>query len=158
MSMAFGGGPMWGGGVGGGMRPGAWGGAGNATQGGAPFAGVPPELEEAVKQLVATEPDHGEPDVVFTQRPTDTRVLTLRSMIMDRKRVALVSLIFLTVESIGFQTGPYLTQIGIDDGLVGKQQHLNVVIACGLIYLVTVLLTVLVERAGSAIRASWPPR
>ena len=147
MSMSFGGGAMWGGGVGGGMRPGAWGGAGNATGGGAPFAGVPPELEEAVNKLVATEPDHGEPNAVFTQRATDTRVLTLRRMILDRKRVALLSLIFLTVESIGFQTGPYLTQIGIDDGLVGKEQHLDVVIACGLIYLVTVLLTVLVERA-----------
>ena len=147
MSMAFGGGPMWGGGGGGAGRPGAWGGAGNATQGGAPFAGVPPELEEAVSKLVATEPDHGEPGVVFTQRPTDTRTLTLSHMILDRRRVALLSLIFLTVESIGFQTGPYLTQIGIDDGLVGKEQHLDVVIACGLIYLVTVLLTVVVERA-----------
>ncbi len=147
MSMAFGGGPMWGGGGGGAGRPGAWGGAGNATQGGAPFAGVPPELEEAVGKLVATEPDHGEPGVVFTQRPTDTRTLTLSHMILDRRRVALLSLIFLTVESIGFQTGPYLTQIGIDDGLVGKEKHLDVVIACGLIYLVTVLLTVVVERA-----------
>jgi ATP-binding cassette, subfamily B, bacterial len=147
VSMTFGGGAMWGGGVGGGGRPGAWGGAGNATQGGAPFAGVPPELQEAVDKLMATEPGHGEPDAVFTQRPTDTRVLTLRRMIMDRWRIALLSLIFLTVESIGFQTGPYLTQIGIDDGLVGKQQHLDVIIACGLIYLVTVLLTVLVERA-----------
>ncbi len=147
MSMAFGGGPMWGGGGGGAGRPGAWGGAGNATQGGAPFAGVPPELEEAVSKLVATEPDHGEPGVVFTQRPTDTRTLTLSHMILDRRRVAQLSLIFLTVESIGFQTGPYLTQIGIDDGLVGKEQHLDVVIACGLIYLVTVLLTVVVERA-----------
>ncbi len=123
------------------------GGAGNATGGGAPFAGVPPELEDAVNKLVETEPDHGEPDAVFTQRPTDTRVLTLRSMILDRRRVALLSLLFLTVETIGFQTGPFLTQIGIDYGLVGKEKHLDIVIACGLIYLVTVLLTVVVERA-----------
>ena len=68
-------------------------------------------------------------------------------MILDRWRIALLSLIFLTIETIGFQTGPYLTQIGIDDGLVGKHQHLDVVIACGLIYLVSVLLTVFVERA-----------
>jgi ATP-binding cassette, subfamily B, bacterial len=145
--MSFGGGAMWGGGVGGGARPGAWGGAGAATQGGAPFAGVPPELQEAVDKLMATEPDHGEPEAVFTQRPSDTRILTLRRMILDRRRVALLSLLFLTIETIGFQTGPYLTQIGIDDGLVGRQQHLDVVIACGVIYLVTVLITVLVERA-----------
>jgi ATP-binding cassette subfamily B protein len=144
----FGGGPMWGTGVGGSAsRAGAMGGAGNATQGGAPFAGVPPELEDAVKKLIATEPDHGEPDALFTQRASDTRPLTLRRMIMDRWRIALLSVIFLTVETIGFQTGPYLTQVGIDDGLVGKHQHIDVVVICGLVYLFSVLVTVFVERA-----------
>jgi ATP-binding cassette subfamily B protein len=144
----FGGGPMWGSGVGGSAsRAGAMGGAGNATQGGAPFAGVPPELEDAVKKLIATEPDHGEPDALFTQRASDTRPLTLRRMIMDRWRIALLSVIFLTVETIGFQTGPYLTQVGIDDGLVGKHQHIDVVVICGLVYLFSVLVTVFVERA-----------
>jgi ATP-binding cassette subfamily B protein len=123
------------------------GGAGQATQGGAPFAGVPPELEDAVKKLIATEPDHGEPDAVFTQRATDTRPVTLRQMIMDRWRIALLSVIFLTIETIGFQTGPYLTQVGIDDGLVGKHQHIDVVVICGLVYLFSVLVTVFVERA-----------
>ena len=50
---------------------------------------------------------------------------------MDRWRIALLSLIFLTIETVGFQTGPLLTQIGIDYGLVGKEPHLDVVIACG---------------------------
>ncbi len=146
MSMAFGGGPMWGG-VSAGGRPGAWGGAGNATQGGAPFAGIPPELQEPVTRLVETEPDHGEPEVRFTQRATDTRPLTLTRMIMDRWRTALLSVIFLTIETVGFQTGPYLTQIGIDDGLVGRHRHLDVIVVCGLVYLVSVVLTVFVERA-----------
>jgi len=146
MSMGFGGGPMWGG-VSGGGRPGAWGGAGNATQGGAPFAGIPPELQEPVTRLIRTEPDHGEPEALFTQRATDTRPLTLTRMIMDRWRIALLSVIFLTIETVGFQTGPYLTQIGIDDGLVGKQRHLDVIVVCGLVYLVSVVLTVFVERA-----------
>ena len=157
MSMAFGGGPMWGG-VSGGGRPGAWGGAGNATQGGAPFAGIPPELQEPVTRLVETEPDHGEPEARFTQRATDTRPLTLKRMIMDRWRIALLSVFFLTIETVGFQTGPYLTQIGIDDGLVGRHRHLDVIVVCGLVYLVTVVLTVFVERAGCATRASSPLR
>jgi ATP-binding cassette, subfamily B, bacterial len=144
----FGGGPMWGTGTAGSpSRAGAMGGAGQATQGGAPFAGVPPELQDAVKKLMETEPDHGEPGAVFTQRAPDTRPLTLRRMIMDRWRIALLSVIFLTIETIGFQTGPYLTQVGIDDGLVGKHQHIDVVVICGLIYLLSVLLTVFVERA-----------
>jgi ATP-binding cassette, subfamily B, bacterial len=145
----FGGGPMWGTGVGGGgpSRGGAWGGAANATGGGAPFAGVPPELQDAVKKLVATEPDHGDPAAVFTQRATDARPLTLRRMITDRWQIALLSVIFLTIETIGFQTGPYLTQVGIDDGLIGKHQHIDVVVICGLVYLFSVLVTVFVERA-----------
>jgi ATP-binding cassette subfamily B protein len=145
----FGGGPMWGTGVGGGgpSRGGAWGGAANATGGGAPFAGVPPELQDAVKKLIATEPDHGDPGAVFTQRATDSRPLTLRRMIMDRWQIALLSVIFLTIETIGFQTGPYLTQVGIDDGLIGKHQHIDVVVICGLVYLFSVLVTVFVERA-----------
>ena len=84
---------------------------------------------------------------MFTQRATDTRPLTLKRMIMDRWRIALLSVIFLTIETVGFQTGPYLTQIGIDDGLVGRHRHLDVIVVCGLVYLVTVLLTVFVERA-----------
>ena len=153
--MGFGGGPMWGGGGGGGLGGahggrgggGGFGGAGNATAGGAPFAGIPPELEDSVTKLVETEPDHGEPDATFTQRTTDRRVLTLTQMIKDRWRIALLSVIFLTIETVGFQTGPYLTQIGIDDGLVGKHHHLSVVVICGVVYLVSVLLTVVVERA-----------
>jgi ATP-binding cassette subfamily B protein len=68
-------------------------------------------------------------------------------MIMDRWQIALLSVIFLTIETIGFQTGPYLTQVGIDDGLIGKHQHIDVVVICGLVYLFSVLVTVFVERA-----------
>ena len=144
---------MWGAGVGGGAGGGpgrfggGWGGAGNATQGGAPFAGIPPELEQAVDRLVATEPDHGEPPAKFTHISNDTRPLTLRRMIVDRWQIALLSVVFLTVETVGFQTGPYLTQIGIDDGLVGPHHHLSVVVVCGLVYLASVIITVFVERA-----------
>jgi ATP-binding cassette, subfamily B, bacterial len=137
-----------GGGFGGGAGMGrGMGGAGMATEGGAPFAGIPPELQESVTKLIATEPDHGEPDATFTQHPTDIRPLTLFRLIKDRWRIAILSLIFLTIETLGFQTGPYLTQIGIDDGLVGEHHHLDVVVVCGIVYLVTVVLTVFVERA-----------
>ena len=148
MGMGFGGGAMWGGpGGGGGGAAGNWGGSGQATAGGAPFAGIPPELQESVTKLVATEPDHGEPDATFTQRAQDTSLLTLTSMIKARWKIAVWSLIFLTIETAGFQTGPYLTQIGIDKGLLEKQKHLNIIVIVGIIYLVSVLVTVLVERA-----------
>ncbi|HUB71757.1 MAG TPA: ABC transporter ATP-binding protein [Acidimicrobiales bacterium] len=147
----FGAGPMWGVGGGGASRGGGfgggWGGAANATQGGAPFAGIPPELQQAVTDLVATEPDHGQPKAKFTHRAVDTRPLTLRSMIFDRWQIALLSVVFLTIETVGFQTGPYLTQVGIDHGLVGPHHHLYVVVICGLVYLGSVIATVFVERA-----------
>ena len=149
MGMGFGGGAMWGGPAtgGGGGASGNWGGSGQATAGGAPFAGIPPELQESVTKLVGTEPDHGEPDATFTQRSQDKSLLTLTSMIKARWKIALWSVIFLTIETAGFQTGPYLTQIGIDKGLLEKQKHLHIIVIVGVIYLVTVLLTVLVERA-----------
>jgi ATP-binding cassette subfamily B protein len=146
MGMNFGGTSILGGGGGGGHGDGR-GVAGAATRGGAPFAGIPPELQDSVTRLLKTEPDHGEPDVLFTQRSSDNRRLTLTQMIMDRWQIALLSVIFLTIEAVGFQTGPYLTQIGIDDGLVGKHPNLAVVVICGVVYLVSVVLTVFVERA-----------
>src|ERR1700692_3599294 len=108
--MGFGGGSVFGPG-GGVFGPGGGGGSGGATRGGAPFAGIPSELQDAVTKLVKTEPEHGEPDFVFTQRSTDHRPLTLMRLIKDRWRIAILSLIFLTFETVGFQTGPYLTQI-----------------------------------------------
>ncbi|HVB07087.1 MAG TPA: ABC transporter ATP-binding protein [Acidimicrobiales bacterium] len=145
MGMGFGGGAMWNmGGVAGGNHN-NWGGSGQATAGGAPFAGIPDELVEEVTELVETEPDHGEPDAVFTARSTDRRILTLSRLIVDRWKLATAALIFLTIETIGFQTGPYLTKIGIDSGV--HAGHLHIVVECGVAYLASVLITVLVERA-----------
>ena len=36
---------------------------------GLPFGGIPSELQAGVDPLLADEPDHGEPDVVFSQQP-----------------------------------------------------------------------------------------
>ena len=51
MGMGFGAGPMWGGGGNWGGNAANWGGSGQATAGGAPFAGIPPELEKSVTEL-----------------------------------------------------------------------------------------------------------
>ena len=150
--MTFGGGPMWGGGFGGGGLGGMGGGigrrggAGAATQGGAPFAGIPEELREAVAALIAREPDHGPPEAEFTQHAAGDRPLTLTRLVMGRWRTALWSLCFAAVETVGLQAGPFLTQLGIDDGLVGAHPHLSVVVACGIAYLISVILTAAAER------------
>jgi len=98
---------------------------------------------------VATEPEHERPTAVYTPRNDDKTRLTLSLLLRNRKKVALLSLFFLTIETVGFQTGPYLTQIGIDHGIgsgTHPQHHLSVIVICGVAYILSVLLTVLVER------------
>lgn len=151
MGMGFGGGGMWAG-----IRGNPAGAFGEASAsgahgapGGAPFAGIPPELEDAVKQLVATEPEHPRPTAKFAPINPDQGKLTLWSLIRARWGIAVWSLIFLTIETIGFQTGPLLTQIGIDNGIgtsMHPKHHLSVLVIVGIVYLVSVVLTVMVER------------
>ena len=55
-----------------GGRPGMFGGGGRPgapAAPGLPFGGIPSELQDGVDALLAEEPDHGEPDVVFSQQP-----------------------------------------------------------------------------------------
>src|SRR5580704_595395 len=108
------GGGGFGGGIGGGHGLGGGGfGSGVATAGGAPFAGVPPELVSSVERLVATEPEHPEPDARFAHRPPKgQRSLSIINLMRRRWQVSLLSLIFVTVETIGYQVGPFLTKIG----------------------------------------------
>jgi ATP-binding cassette subfamily B protein len=145
MSMSFGGGAMWGG-----LRGSAVGhGAGSTgdRRGGdvGPFAGIPPELDGPVRKLLATEPDHGEPAAQFTARNLDRRPLTLGRLIRHRWRLGIAALVLVAVESVGYQTGPYLTQIGIDSGIA--KGRIGVVVATGVIYLLTVAITICVERS-----------
>ena len=42
-----------------------------APGGGLPFAGIPPELQKGVDQLLAEEPDHGDPTARFSYRAID---------------------------------------------------------------------------------------
>ncbi|MBO0822679.1 MAG: ABC transporter ATP-binding protein [Actinobacteria bacterium] len=111
---------------------------------GGPFVGMPPELAESVARLLDTEPEHGQPTAVFTARNPDPRPLTLRRLLARRWRLGVTALILLAVESVGYQTGPYLTQIGVDRGIA--KGRLGVLVAIGLIYLLTVAVTVAVER------------
>ena len=49
------------------------GGGARRPRGGLPFGGIPSELQEGVDKLLATEPEHAEPDIVFTHQPSDAR-------------------------------------------------------------------------------------
>ena len=138
----FGGTSMWGGLRGPAVGRGA-GGSGRRDDSG-PFAGIPPELEGAVAKLLGTEPEHPAPAARFTRRDPDRRPLTLGLLLRHRWQLALSALLLVAIESTGYQTGPYLTQIGIDDGIA--RHRVGVVVATGVIYLCTVAITVMVER------------
>src|SRR5436189_3890518 len=96
-----GGGAFGGGGIGGvpiGGSAGAARGFGAARPEGLPFAGIPPEIAEYVDTLLASEPDHGEPDVTFTHRITDRLPLTMRRMFAAHKSIAILCALIVVVE------------------------------------------------------------
>jgi len=136
--MVFGGG--WGGGVGTGP-PGA-------PVAGLPFGGIPSELQAGVDHLLADEPDHGEPDDVFSQRPSDDegRQLTLWRLMIRYPRMLISAAGLIVVMSVTLQAGPLLTQITIDHGLTPPHQHFWVVVAAALAYLGTTVIGALSQR------------
>jgi ATP-binding cassette subfamily B protein len=143
--MNFGGNAMWGGLRGPVTGHGAGSSAASRSNGdGGPFAGIPPELEEPVTKLLRGEPEHARPTAVFTARNADRRPLTLRRILASRWRLGVTALALLALESAGYQTGPYLTQIGIDRGIL--PDRFGVLVITGVTFLATVALTILIER------------
>jgi ATP-binding cassette subfamily B protein len=125
--VAWGGGGMAGGGGAGGFGGGPAGGGlagGNSSQqsaaSGLPFAGIPSELADGVARLVADEPEPGKSTAVFTHRATDGRRLTMRSLMAARRPLLLGAAALVVVEVLMLQAGPFLTQIGIDQGIAER--------------------------------------
>jgi ATP-binding cassette subfamily B protein len=110
--MAWGGG---GGGMFGGGGPVGGGSPGNPGNG-LPFAGIPEELQAGVEKLLDSEPEWPDPDEKFSQRVKE-RGLTLRRMLGGHRRALILSCVLVVVEAVGLQAGPFLSQIGIDDGI-----------------------------------------
>ncbi|MEU4659731.1 ABC transporter ATP-binding protein [Streptomyces sp. NPDC023723] len=125
----------------------AFNGGGRATASAHPFAGVPPEMRASVEELLKTEPDHAEPDVVFEHsRPDpDGARLNLRRLVRPYWPMALLAGVFVGAEALMLQAGPKLTQIGIDDGVMGKDNGALALVA-GL-YLVSLVVTGLAQAA-----------
>jgi ATP-binding cassette subfamily B protein len=136
-----------------------FGGAGGAGAGGGaglPFAGVPPELAERAASVLATEPEHPEPDVPFTHHladgDPDTEQFTLRSFLRPVAGPVALAIGLVVVETATLQAGPLLTQIGIDRGIsVGD---FGVVLAMAGLFLAAVALNVV----ASGVRISYTGR
>ncbi|MGH9017517.1 MAG: ABC transporter ATP-binding protein [Acidimicrobiales bacterium] len=137
--MAFGGG--WGGGGVGVGRPGA-------PVAGLPFGGIPSELQTGVDQLLADEPEHPSPDVVFTQRASEdeARQLTLWRLMARYPGMLAVAAVLIVLMSVTLQAGPLLTQITIDHGLTPPHEHFWVVVVAALAYLGATIVGALSQR------------
>ena len=122
---------------------GGWGGGpaqgGHHGVAGLPFAGIPSELQAGVDRLLADEPDHGEPDTPFRQRPAAARPLTLTRLLSRHRPMLAVAAVLVALETLTLQAGPKLTQIGIDKGIV--HHDLFVVVVVSVAYLGAVLAT-----------------
>ena len=137
---------------------GAGGGAGGGGGAGAglPFAGVPPELAERAARVLATEPDHPEPDVTFSHHlaagDPDAEPFTLRSFLRPVAGPVALAIGLVVVETATLQAGPLLTQIGIDRGI--SAGDFGVVLAMAGLFLAAVALNVV----ASGVRISYTGR
>jgi ATP-binding cassette subfamily B protein len=147
--MSFGGGTVSGGAFGrtGGSRAAA------APGGGLPFAGIPPELQQGVDKLLATEPEHAEPTARFSHRSDEGAgaPLTLRGLIFRHWRLGAAAALLVTIISVTNQAGPKLIDIGIDEGMTGANKNFGVVALVGAIFLAAVLITALAQRAQARV-------
>ncbi|HVB93472.1 MAG TPA: ABC transporter ATP-binding protein [Acidimicrobiales bacterium] len=134
----------WGGGFGGG----APGGFGRPAAPGLPFGGIPHELQDGVDRLLATEPEHPEPDVAFSQNGSDEEIrrLTLWRLISKYPGMTALAGLLVVVIAVLSQTGPKLTEIAINDGMVPHHGNFKVVAITAALYLVFIVVTSFAQR------------
>ncbi len=136
----------WGGGgfgppMGGGGRPGA-------PVGSLPFAGIPSELQAGVDQLLAEEPDHGEPTVHFSQLrgAAERRRLTLWRLLTEHPSMLAGASVLVVVIALVTQVGPKLTEFAITHGMAPGHHDMKVVALMAALYAVSVGITALSQR------------
>ena len=130
--MGFGGGAMFGGGPSSSQ---------SNTAAGLPFAGIPTEMADKARELLADEPEHPEPEIKFSHRPPQEPSLTLTSFLSPFKfQLGFVTALVI-LETLAIQSGPLLIQLGIDQG-VSKGQY-GTVVWISVIFLALVLVQVI---------------
>ncbi|HWD52045.1 MAG TPA: ABC transporter ATP-binding protein [Acidimicrobiales bacterium] len=134
----------WGGGFGGG----APGGFGRPAAPGLPFGGIPSELQDGVDRLLADEPEHPEPDIVFNQNGSEDEIrrLTLWRLISKYPGMTALAGLLVVVIAVLSQTGPKLTEIAINDGMVPHHGNFKVVAITAALYLVFIVVTSYAQR------------
>jgi ATP-binding cassette subfamily B protein len=134
----------WGGGFGGG----APGGFGRPAAPGLPFGGIPSELQDGVDRLLASEPDHPDPDIVFSQNGSDEEIrrLSLWRLISKYPGMTALAALFVVVIAVLSQTGPKLTEIAINDGMNPHHGNFKVVVLTAGLYLIFIVVASFAQR------------
>lgn len=132
-----------GGGMGGGHN------RGNAP--GMPFAGIPPEMSGRVDALLAKEPEHKTPPVSFSYK-SETSSFTLLRFLRPHLPGILLAVLLVGIEVAAEQAGPFLTQIGIDRGILAG--NFSVLVTVALVY----VLSIFVNMAMRGLRTAWAGR
>lgn len=125
---------------------------GGAAASGLPFAGIPPELQAKVDDLLATEPDGAAPEVEFSHSDYDRRRLRLRTLLAPHWLALVGAFALVVLETLAMQAGPALTQIGIDDGIAAGDK--GVLVTVSAIYLLSIVVNIGAGRA----RVAWSGR
>ena len=137
--MGFGGGHYWSGGPSSSQAN---------TAAGLPFSGIPTEMADRARELLAAEPEHPEPVVQFSHKQPKVRSLTMRGFLAPYKPQLVLACLLVILETLALQSGPLLTQIGIDHGVLPRQ--FGVLFVVGMVFLGAVVLQVLTGYARTA--------
>ena len=110
--------------------------------GGLPFAGIPPELQGGVDELLAGEPQYPEPSAQFGYGSADepARHLTLRALVFKHWRLGVFAVLLVCIVSVFSQLGPALISYGINNGMHGHGD-MGVVVACTALFLIAIAIT-----------------
>lgn len=112
---------------------------------GLPFAGMPSELAERAEEILAEEPDHPTPQIEFSQHDYDRAPFTLRRFLAPHRRALLLAIVLVVIETIAFQAGPLLIQIGLDRAIVPRRFSVLIVVA--VVYVAAIALNAIAARA-----------
>ena len=137
--MGFGGGHYWSGGPSSSQAN---------TAAGLPFSGIPVEMADRARELLESEPEHPEPVVEFSHKEPKVRSLTMRGFLAPYKPQLVLACLLVILETLALQSGPLLTQIGIDHGVLPRR--FGVLFVVGMVFLGAVILQVLTGYARTA--------
>jgi ATP-binding cassette subfamily B protein len=130
---------------------GSVGGSAGRPGSGLPFAGIPWEMRQGVEQLLADEPEWESPEGKFSHQMRDTGV-TLRGMLRPHRRMMSWSFLFIAIEALTVQAGPFLSQVGIDDGITPHDWTVLAIVG------ILAILAVVVSAVASGARVATTGR